>query len=385
MKQKIWLHILLFVVTFVTTTLAGAEWTTNKYLFFVPQAVMQFSDFLKGMAFSLPFLGILTAHEFGHYFTAKYYKVRSSLPFYLPAWFAGIIPSFGTFGAVIRIIDRPRSRKEFFDIGIAGPLAGFVVALGVLWYGFSHLPPLEYIYEIHPEYKAIGLDFSNPYYKDAAAKAGFLLGDNLLFSFFKNYVADPTRLPPAFEIMHYPWLLAGYLSLFFTALNLLPVGQLDGGHILYGLVGKRTYQYVSMAVFGCLAFGSGMGLFTIEKFGNPTLHYGSEWTMFLYLFLMIYFLKICFQKAFQFDSPSVREPWILALGVVIGQILIYEILPYNGSTGYFLFLYLLARMGIYHPEVEIDEPLDWKRQVLGWISLLIFVLCFSPTPFEITA
>ena len=90
--------------------------------------------------------------SFGHYITARIYRVKVTLPFYIPLWL-GIISTIGTMGAFIQIKQPLVSRKQFFDIGIAGPLAGFVVAIGVLWYGFTHLPSPEYVFEIHPEYK----------------------------------------------------------------------------------------------------------------------------------------------------------------------------------------------------------------------------------------
>jgi hypothetical protein len=226
---------ILFIITLITTTLSGAETMTGKFFFYLSDdlhfifpkdGTLNFPEnFWQGFQFSIPFLGILTCHEFGHYFTARFYKIKVSLPYYIPMWLGSITTSIGTMGAVIRIKGLTRSRKEYFDIGIAGPLAGFVVALGVLYYGFSHLPSLEYIFKIHPEYAKFGANYPLEVLKDVKGMNGQLvLGDNLLIKFFKNYVADPKLLPPNFEIMHYPLIWAGYLSLFFTALNLFPIG-----------------------------------------------------------------------------------------------------------------------------------------------------------------
>ena len=138
------------------------------------------------MYYSIPFLTILTVHEFGHYLTAKYHNVKVTLPFYIPLWL-GFIPlpfTIGTAGAFIRIKEMIHSRKQYFDIGIAGPLAGFVVAVLVLTYGFTHLPPPEYIFEIHPEYKEYGLNYEDYVYD---LLPGYLvMGDNLLFMFFEK-------------------------------------------------------------------------------------------------------------------------------------------------------------------------------------------------------
>ena len=117
-------------------------------------------DFLNGTKFSIPFLLILTVHEFGHYFTAKYHNVKSSLPYYIPLPPLPGFPSvIGTLGAVIRLRSKVISNVHHFDIGLAGPLAGFIVALVILFYGFTHLPEPEYVFQFHPEYQELGLDY----------------------------------------------------------------------------------------------------------------------------------------------------------------------------------------------------------------------------------
>ena len=384
-KTKI-IQVVLFIITLITTTLAGAEAITGHFfLLEKDDTALRFpEDFWQGLKFSLPFLGILTFHEFGHYFTARYYKIKVSLPYYIPMWLSAITTSIGTMGAVIRIIGRTRSRKEYFDIGIAGPLAGFVVALGVLFYGFTHLPPVEYIFTIHPEYAKFGSNYSVEVLRDIKALNGQLvLGDNLLFKFFKTYVANPALLPPNFEIMHYPFIWAGYLSLFFTALNLIPIGQLDGGHILYGLIGKRNFNLLSPIIFISFALFAGYGLFSIHEI--TMIGKGGQYTDdndFLgWLLAYIFFLRICFSRI----SENQITSWVLSLGVVVTQFLlsyIPQIATLHGFSGFLPFVFLLGRfLGIYHPEVEIDEPLDMKRKLLGWLTLVIFILCFSPYPF----
>ncbi|WP_311181800.1 site-2 protease family protein [Hymenobacter volaticus] len=220
------LHLLLFVVTLVTTTLAGLELTRGGINFlpieiFLLPVKQMWPELRRGLWFSLPFLGVLTVHEFGHYFTARYNQIRVTLPYYIP-----FILGIGTFGAVIRIKDRIFSRREFFDVGLAGPLAGFLVAVPVLIYGFTHLPSLEYLFEIHPEYRAYGADYARYVYRGSQ---GFTLAKPLLYQGLEYLFADPALIPHPNELMHYPVLLAGVLALFFTALNLLPIGQLDGG------------------------------------------------------------------------------------------------------------------------------------------------------------
>ena len=121
----------LFIVTFVTTTLAGAEWVYGRSVL-APD--FTWIDFQNGLWYSVPFLLILTVHEFGHYFTAIYHRVRTTLPFYIPFYFPWIPFLLGTMGAVIRIKSRIISNKQHFDIGLAGPLAGLMVAVAVLIY-----------------------------------------------------------------------------------------------------------------------------------------------------------------------------------------------------------------------------------------------------------
>ncbi|MEP4874375.1 MAG: site-2 protease family protein, partial [Nonlabens ulvanivorans] len=155
-KTKV-IQIGLFIVTLIVTTFAGAEWMTGKSLFYGEVTITQ-TELFNGLKFSIPFLFILTVHEFGHYFMAQYHKVKVTLPFYIPLWLGFLpgFPSLGSMGAFIKIQDIIDSRKKYFDIGIAGPLAGFVVALLVLVYAFTNLPERESIYKIHPGYEAYG-------------------------------------------------------------------------------------------------------------------------------------------------------------------------------------------------------------------------------------
>ncbi|WP_020600766.1 site-2 protease family protein [Spirosoma panaciterrae] len=374
------LHGGLFLITLITTTLAGAEWMFGR--FFIPSEGMPslgWDEFLAGFQFSIPFLAILTVHEFGHYFTAKANRVRVTLPFYIPLWI-GIGQSIGTLGAFIRIQDYINSRRKYFDIGIAGPLAGFVLALVVLWYGFTHLPPPEFIFTIHPEYQKWGLDYGLYAYQNLPEGAAIGLGDNLLFHFFKTYVADPARVPHPYEMVHYPYILAGYLALFFTSLNLIPIGQLDGGHILYALIGRKRFQWVAPTLFIGFAFYAGLGAFKPADFAVPTDEaFFSQLGNFA---LYIIFLYLAFGRI----SDNRTTNLLITLSVVVGQLIVSWMMPaVNGYFGFTVFVFVLGRfLGVYHPETELEEPLDLKRQILGWVALLIFVICFSPQPFLIS-
>ncbi len=384
-------------LTLITTTLAGAEWTTQTYVVATEPFNMTWGTFVRGFEFSIPFLLILTCHEFGHYFTAKHYKIDVSLPRYLPFWLGFIgSPSIGTFGAFIRIKQKISSRLEYFDVGMAGPLAGFMVAILVLTYGFTNLPQPGHIYSIHPEYQIFGPSYAThiynkdtfllksdfakirpdlaEYYPDTVHYSinspSIKIGSNLVFQFFKNNVADPELLPNDFEIMHYPWIFAGYLALFFTALNLLPIGQLDGGHILYGLVGKKNHTYISSGLFTLFVFYSGLGMIDLTV----------EMTDLMIMFpLYIFFIYLCLYTMIE----DKKNRLTLAVIIFAAQVFAALYFPdWTGYSGWLLFAFLIGRfLGVKHPTVEQDQPLSYKRQVLGWLALLIFLGSFSPTPF----
>jgi membrane-associated protease RseP (regulator of RpoE activity) len=367
-KRIIILQVFLFVATFITTTLAGAEWTYGKSVY----GEFVWADFVSGMHFSIPFLLILTVHEFGHYFTAMYHKVKSSLPYYIP------IPplplSIGTMGAIIRLRSKVRSTRQNFDIGIAGPLAGFVMALLVLVYGFSNLPPAEYIFQIHPEYEQYGLDYAEHVYEGQKGIIDVTVGKNLLFLFFEKALADPSRMPNIHEIMHYPYLFAGFLALVFTSLNLMPIGQLDGGHVLYGLVGYKMHRVVASVFFVAFMFYAGLGLEYIHP-SRPVEDL--QWYIPLYLL----FLYFCFKGL----GLPVRDTIMYTLVIFAVQFVISVMYPHVvGYPGWLLFGFVLGRfLGIQHPLSEVEEPLDEKRKILGWIAVLIFILCFTPNPIEL--
>jgi membrane-associated protease RseP (regulator of RpoE activity) len=365
----------LFVLTLISTTAAGAEWMYGRSFLDAGHGI-GWPEFWDGLHYSVPFLAILTVHEFGHFFTARYHQVRVTLPYYIPMWF-GFGQTLGTLGAFIRIQDFINSRKKFFDIGIAGPLAGFVLALIVLWYGFTHLPPPEHIFLIHPEYKKYGLAFGQYVYKNLPAGSAIQLGDNVLVWFFTTYVADPARLPHPYEMIHYPYLMAGYFALFFTSLNLIPIGQLDGGHVLYSLIGRRAFRAIAPVLLIGFAFYAGLGFvkpsdFIVSNDGDFMNELGRLGLYILGLYL-----------SFQSINENRITTLLLALSVLAGQFLVSYFFPtVEGYPGFLLFILILGRfLGVYHPETEDDKPLGTGRIILGWLALLIFVLCFSPKPF----
>ena len=411
-NRTLLIQISLFVVTFITTTLAGAEWMYGGSFIYGPHT-MGWPEFFGGLHFSIPFLLILTFHEFGHYFMAKYHNVKVSLPYYLPMWF-GFLPSFsiGTMGAFIRLKERVISLKKTFDIGLAGPLAGFVIAILVIIYGFSNLPPKEHIYSIHPEYELFGENFEdyvydkdtfflksdlakiNPkaasYYEADTIRMGpsyqlsVQLGSNLIFDFAKAYIVptnDIDRIPNPSEMFHYPYLFAGFLALLFTALNLLPIGQLDGGHVLYGLIGEKRFRIVALLTFIILLVYSGLGTGVFGVF-NP---FDLSQDM---IDIVIAFLAYAFFLFYLLGKTSFtnQQKLMISLGIIaLQEVLLLTFPGIQGYGGWMLYAFFIGRyLGIYHPPSEVEEPLSSNRKILGWIALIIFILSLSPQPFIIS-
>ncbi len=431
--NKYLVHFLLFALTLVCTTLSGAEWITGRSFFLATDekgtGLLGWPDFRQALLFSVPFLAILTVHEFGHYFTAQWHKLKVTLPFYIPLWLGWLslffyFPthffSIGTMGAFIRINSPLRTRRQIFDIGISGPLAGFALALVVLWYGFTHLPPREYLFKIHPEYAQFGADYEKHVYTYAFARqqdslrtveqvrknraAGLIkpdsvvlykplsqedfaylrassvsLSTNLLFGLFTRYVApDPALVPNAHEMMHYPYLFAGYLALFFTALNLIPIGQLDGGHILYGLVGYRRHTFISSGLFVAFVFYAGLGIVDWKGEINLTGEPEAALPQYASIPLYIGFLYLLFAR--MLNNPL--NTLLLSTAVLAGQFVVTSLWGLEGYPGWLVFAFVLGRiLGVHHPPAALDEPLSPARKVLGWFSLLVFILCFTPQPF----
>lgn len=372
-----YLQILLFVLTLISTTVSGSEWIFGKSFVFHHNE-MGFEQFKQGFWFSIPFLAFLTSHEFGHYFMAKYRKIRVTLPYYIPAWFV-IFTSIGTFGAFIKIQEMIKKREDYFDIGIAGPLAGFVVAVGVLAFGFYSLPSDSYIFGIHPNYQQYGANYRDFLDKMPMNGEVIVLGKSLIYNFLESTFADPSRIPHPYELTHYPLIVAGFLGLLFTAINLLPVGQLDGGHILYALIGKKAFKVVSPILFVSFMTYSGLGIFKLSEFSySNTLEEGGS--LLMHFAFYVYFTYLCFSRIFENKANN----WILTLSVIIFQLLLCYFIPnIGGYSGFLAFGFLIGRvLGVYHPETKESKSLDSTRIVLGVIALLIFIICFSPNPIQ---
>lgn len=369
MKKIHVVQLMLFILTFILTTISGAEWRYSKSLFY--GASMDIVEIYGGLVYSISFLAFLTAHEFGHYFVALRNNVKVTLPFYIPMYLGFLtLPSIGSMGAFISIREKVKSRRAYFDIGVAGPLAGFVVAIVILLIGFFTLPPLEYLFEIHPEYIPLGKNYSE--YVPSSGETGmvFKFGSNLLFQILESVLPyDAEFYPFENEVIHYPLLMVAYLAFFFTAINLLPIGQLDGGHIIYGLFGQKYHSIISRIFYIGFLFYAGLGFIKPGVF---------DFSFFAWSFGYIYFLYVCL-----FNVNTERQSRLMIAVVIftLQYVITYIIPGIEGYSGWLLMGLIIGRfIGIDHPESEDERPLDLKRKIIGFISIAIFILCFSPTP-----
>jgi membrane-associated protease RseP (regulator of RpoE activity) len=231
-EQKTWLNGLLFVLTVLTVCYAGLSWSASFIqagdaggadLLVSPGQVLHDPRLFPLSALYAAFLmTILLGHELGHYLTCRRYSVRATLPFFMPG-----PPFLGTFGAFIRIKSPLYFKRQVFDIGANGPLAGFVLALPTL---------------------AVGMSLSKwaPF---VPSENVLFFGEPLLFKLLSRLFLGP--IPQGSELILHPIGWAGWVGLLMTALNLLPIGQLDGGHIAYALLGRRARD-LSVLMIGLL-------------------------------------------------------------------------------------------------------------------------------------
>jgi membrane-associated protease RseP (regulator of RpoE activity) len=251
-------------------------------------AAGNFEPLSNGLLFTVTLLVILGAHEFGHYFACRHYGIRATLPFFIPA--PPTITLFGTFGAVIKIKEPIRSRRALFDIGIAGPLAGFALALPASIIG------LMMAKEALP---AVG----------AASGDGIQFHDPLLLILISKVIGAPNW------IEWNPIYWAAWGTLLVTALNLFPVGQLDGGHVLYAVLGRRTHKWLSVLVVVATA------TLAISTF---LLHQPPVY--FLWTFVLLFLLRVGHPPVVE-GEPLGRTRLILALIAVLVFILCFMPFP----------------------------------------------------------
>jgi membrane-associated protease RseP (regulator of RpoE activity) len=286
-----WTNLVMFVATVFTTLYAGTIWYY--------QPVEGALDLLAGWPFAVAVLGVLAVHELGHYLLSRYHSVDASLPYFIP------VPSFiGTFGALISMRGRIPNRKALFDIGVAGPLAGLVAAVVVAVVGL-HLDPVQVPEHVLESEGSIRLELGYPPLLELLAWA---TGEKLTYE-------SP-------ELVANPVIFGAWVGLFVTFLNLLPVGQLDGGHMIRSMIGERAETVASlvpMALFGLTAY-------------------------------------LAFFADVSDNAPVLWGFWgLMTMG--------------------------LAYVGFATPVFE--EPLDRPRVFIGVLTFVLGVLCFTPVPIEI--
>ena len=224
-RDRLWLHAVLFALTVVTTTWVGAEFYAS-WLYGVTNQIPRLAlptILLRGFWYSGTALAILTCHELGHYLACRYYNIDASLPFFLP------VPlSFGTLGAFIRIREPIPTKRMFFDIGIAGPIAGFLVTVPALFLGLTMSTVIKM-----PESTTM-----------------IVYGDSLLLKAASHMMFG--AVPAGYDINAHPMVFGAWFGMLATALNLLPFGQLDGGHLAYCVLGRKS-SYVSLATVAATA------------------------------------------------------------------------------------------------------------------------------------
>jgi membrane-associated protease RseP (regulator of RpoE activity) len=288
-----WTNVLLFVLTVLSTLYAGAAWY-HIDVGAEPLAV------LEAWPFAAAVIGVLLTHELGHYVMTRYHGVEASLPYFIPIPF-GII---GTMGAVIRMKGHMPDREALFDIGVAGPIAGLIATVVVTAIGLS-LPPQQVPASVLNNPNVIQVEFGYP----------------PLLEFIAWALGEPTTYERGLGVN--PVVIGGWVGMFVTFLNLIPVGQLDGGHIVRAMLGEqqeRIAALVPVALFGLAAY-----VFYVENVSNASV---------LWVFW------------------GLLATWVAYVG----------------------------------PATPIDdEGLSTKRKLVGLLTFLFGVLCFTPVPIEIIA
>lgn len=296
-----WVNLVLYLSTFATTF---ATW----FLFFGGATVEE--ALVNSAVFMAALMGILTAHEAGHYVMARRNRVDASLPFFVPYPPNPILPSMlGTFGALIFMGGRIRSRNALMEVGAAGPIAGMIVTVVLLFWGLADCPVV-------------------PIPKD-----GFVEGQSLLYVFAKRVMVGP--IPEGHDVLvdRAPMVWAAWAGMLITALNLIPIGQLDGGHVFYALFGERHGRASKIFHRGLFVLGLGVAL-----------HGG----------------LVARSKGFDMD------------GIVSAAI--------PGLTWFFLGLllwFLHRKRGFSHPPTD-DDTLSPRHRAIGFVCIGILVITFMP-------
>jgi membrane-associated protease RseP (regulator of RpoE activity) len=306
-----WTNVVLFVATVLSTLFVGAVgW------YFVPPGDIADDPLLllRAWPFTAAVLGVLGVHELGHYVMSRYHDVEASLPYFIP------VPTiFGTMGAVIRMRGKMPDRKALFDIGVAGPVAGLVATVAVTAIGLTMDP------------------VSVPESVLESSDSAFVLANPPLLEIIAGLLGADLEYGRGMSVN--PVVIGGWVGMFVTFLNLIPVGQLDGGHMLRAMLGRqqeRLNVFVPLGIFGVAAF----------------LYYG---------------LHLAFDGSLLIWTLP-EEPLGFQDSVLLWTV-------WGG------FATLLAFNG---PATPVEEdPLGWRRQLLGVLTFAVGLLCFTPVPFRL--
>lgn len=331
-RRSPWIHVGLFIATFLSTMLAGAAFAMKNPL--------ELTNIVFGLEYAILIMIFLTAHEFGHYIAARVHGVDVTLPYYIPMPFVTLMP-FGTMGALIRMRSPMTSRRVLFDIGAAGPIAGFIVCLGYLIVGMLTTGGPESLYAFHPEYASLN---------GIIPTSGMHFGDSLLIMGLREVLTPVAGwIPPMNEMYHFPLLCVGWIGMFVTALNMIPFGQFDGGHVLYALLGRQQWRVARVLWSIVLVFVVfGLVGMAMDLLAEPV-------SMEPFFWMQIHVLPIL-------GEIRATVPWLFSLG-----------------QGWLLFALIIRFVvGIRHPDIPDPTPLDPMRTFIGWVAIAIFVLCFSP-------
>lgn len=375
MNERPWLHLTLFVLTVVSVMATWIAWSAH-----VGPSLGDLDATFFGEAglFAGGLLLFLTVHEFGHYFAGRFHKVSTSLPYYIPLPLLGI----GTLGAVIRIREPIPTTRKLFDIGVAGPVAGFVIAVVAVVVGLATLPEPEYAstftgHALLKEHVEAYGQYPNALLRDADTPPGTtpIVGQTLLFWGLSQLFPN---VPPMYEMYHFPLLFAGWLGLFFTALNLLPVGQLDGGHILYSLVGPRWHAIIARGFVLLLLLSGSIGLMATSPDATPEWLRALGSARWILLAGLLYlYLNRLFSGAQAIIAPTLVGLVVLtAVAVAAGE----AVTRFGYWTWLIWSALIVFVIKVDHPPVLHQEPLTKGRRLLGYLSIVIFILCFSIRP-----
>jgi membrane-associated protease RseP (regulator of RpoE activity) len=300
------IHLLLFFATLASTWLAGALSSGVELPSGMSGTAMAFSVLKAGLPYCASIMGILLTHEMGHYLVARSHRVDATLPYFLP------LPGspFGTLGAFIRIRSALPSRLAVLDIGAAGPVAGFLVALPLLIWGYAHsevvtslpAPPAR---PFSQSAVALALDILKGGPSQPASTEMLVMGDNLISWLATRWTHGP--LPPGSDLRLGPVAFAAWIGMYVTALNLIPIGQLDGGHVLYALFGRHAESLSRLFAWALFA----MGLFAF-------------WGWLVWWLLVRLLVKVQHPPA---ASEAPLTPGRRALGIAAFAVLVLTFIP----------------------------------------------------------